>query len=71
MDILPKCIISDNKLQFAAKLTKVLNSMVGIETILLTVFHLQTDRQIKQIKQELEYYLRFLQSIDREIGQSG
>jgi len=47
---LPKCIILDNKLQFAAKLTKVLNSMLRIETMLLTVFHLQTDGQIEQIK---------------------
>jgi len=52
MDILPKYIILDNKLQFTAKLTKVLNSMLGIETMLLTVFHLQTDGQIEQIKQE-------------------
>ena len=33
--------------------------MLGIETRLLTVFHLQTDGQMEQINQELEQYLRF------------
>ena len=45
--------------QFAAELTKELNLMLGIKTKLSTAFHLQTDRQIEQINQELEQYLRF------------
>ena len=45
--------------QFAAELTKELNRMLGIETKLLTVFHLQTNGQIEQINQELEQYLWF------------
>jgi len=49
--LLPKCVILDNKLQFAAELTKVLNNMLGIETRLLTAFYSHTDGQIEQIKQ--------------------
>ena len=33
--------------------------MLKIEIRLLTIFHLQTDRQIEQINQELEQYLSF------------
>jgi len=36
-----------------------LNRMLGIEMRLSIVFHPQTDRQTKQINQELEQYLRF------------
>jgi len=36
-------IVSDREPQFAAKLTKELNKMLGIETRLLTAFHPQTD----------------------------
>ena len=42
---LPESVISDRGPQFAAELTKELNRMLGIETQLLTVFHLQTDGQ--------------------------
>ena len=45
--------------QFAAELTKELNLILGIKTKLSTAFHLQTDRQIERINQELEQYLRF------------
>ena len=45
--------------QFAAELTKELNLMLGIKTKLSTAFHLQTDRQIERMNQELEQYLRF------------
>ena len=40
---LPESIVSDRGPQFAAKLTKELNKMLGIETRLSTVFHPQTD----------------------------
>jgi len=33
--------------------------MLEIEIRLLTVFHPQTDKQTKQINQELEQYLKF------------
>ena len=33
--------------------------MLGIETRLSIVFYLQTDRQMEQMNQELEQYLRF------------
>jgi len=37
---------------------KELNSMLGIDTKLLTAYHLQTDRQMERMNQELEQYLR-------------
>ena len=42
---LPESVVLDRGPQFAAELTKELNRMLGIETKLSTVFHLQTDRQ--------------------------
>ena len=56
---LPESVVLDRGLQFAAELTKKLNRILGIETRLLTAFHLQTDRQMEQMNQELEQYLRF------------
>ena len=56
---LPESIVLDREPQFVAELTKELNRMLGIETRLLTAFHLQTDGQIKQINQKLKQYLRF------------
>jgi len=56
---LPESVVSDRKPQFAKKLTKKLNRVLGIKTRLLISFHLQTNRQTKQINQELEQYLRF------------
>ena len=41
------------------ELTKELNRILRIEMGLSIMFHLQTDRQIEQINQELEQYLRF------------
>ena len=55
---LPESVVSDRGLQFVAELTKELNRMLGIETRLSTVFHLQTDGQMERINQELEQYLR-------------
>jgi len=41
----PESVMLDRGLQFVAELTKELNRMLGIETKLLTAFHLQTDGQ--------------------------
>ena len=49
-------IVLNGEPQFAANLTKELNRMLEIETKLLTLFHLQTD---KQTNQKLEQYLWF------------
>ena len=42
---LPESVVVDRGPQFAAKLTKKLNKMLGIETKLLMLFHPQTDEQ--------------------------
>ena len=55
---LPKSVVLDRGPQFAAELTKELNRMLGIETRLSMAFHPQTDRQMEQMNQELEQYLR-------------
>jgi len=52
-------IVSDRGLQFAAEITKELNSKLGIRTKLSTSFHPQTDRQMECMNQELEQYLQF------------
>ena len=51
---LPESVVSDRGPQFAAESTKELNRMLRIETRLSTTFHLQTDRQMEQMNQELE-----------------
>jgi len=56
---LPESVISDKEPQFVVELTKELNRMLGIETILSIAFYPQIDGQTKQINQELEQYLRF------------
>ena len=43
--------------QFAAQMTKELNTMLGIQSDLATAFHLQSDGQTEQMNQELEQYL--------------
>ena len=50
-------VMSDKELQFIAKMMKKLNKILGIETKLSTLFHLQTDGQIVRMNQELEQYL--------------
>jgi len=50
-------VVSDRGPQFAAKLTKELNKMLGIQTKLLTAFHPRTDRQTEHMNQKLEQYL--------------
>jgi len=52
-------IVSDRGPQFAVKLTRELNRMLGIQTRLSTTFHPQTDGQTEQMNQELKQYLRF------------
>ena len=56
---LPESVISNKELQFVAELTKESNKILEIETRLLIAFHLQTDRQIEWMNQELEQYLKF------------
>jgi len=51
---LPESIVSDKELQFAVEMIKELNSILGIETKLLTSFHLQKDRQMECMNQKLE-----------------
>ena len=46
---LPKSIVSDRGLQFAAEMIKELNGMLEIEIKLLIVFHLQTDGQMERM----------------------
>ena len=46
---LPESMVSDRKLQFAAKIIKKLNKTLGIETKLSITFHPQTDSQIEKI----------------------
>jgi len=47
-------MIFDKRPYFAAEMTKELNSMLEIQTILLTAFHSQTDGQTKYMNQELK-----------------
>ena len=47
-------IVLDRKPQFAAEITKKLNSMLRIKMKLSMSFHPQTDGQIRRINQKLE-----------------
>jgi len=55
---LPESIISDRGLQFAAGVMRKLNTMLGIDSKLSMVFHLQTDEQTERMNQELKQYLQ-------------
>ena len=55
---LPKSVISDRGLQFAAGMMKELNKMLGIETKLSIAYHPETDGQTERTNQKLEQYLR-------------
>jgi len=55
---LPKSIISDRGVQFAAGIIRELNNLLGIQMKLSTAYHPQTDGQTERINQELEQYLR-------------
>jgi len=54
---LPESIVLDRGPQFAAEMTRELNSMLYIETKLLMSFHSQTDEKKEYINQKLEQYL--------------
>ena len=56
---LPESIVSDKGPQFAAEMTRELNSMLEIETKLSIAFYPQTDGQTERINQKLKQYLRF------------
>jgi len=56
---LPESIVSERGLKFAVELTKKLNKMLRIETMLSIVFYFQTDNHMETINQELEQYLWF------------
>ena len=51
-------VISDRGPQFAVRLTKELNKMLGIETKLSMAYHPEIDGQMERTNQELEQYLR-------------
>jgi len=51
---LPESIVSDRGPYFAAKMTKGLNAILGIEIKLSTAFHSQTNSQTEKMNQELE-----------------
>ena len=55
---LPESMISDRGSQFVVGLTRELNKMLGIETMLSTAYHPETDGQMERTNQELEQYLR-------------
>ena len=55
---LPESIIIDRRAQSIAGIIKELNSIMGIDTKLLTAYHPQIDRQTERMNQKLEQYLR-------------
>ena len=46
---LSESIISDKRMQFAVGMIREVNNLLGIQTKLLTAYHLQTDRQTERI----------------------
>jgi len=63
---LPESIILDRGPQFAAGVMRELNEMLGINSKLSTVFHLQTDGQTERMNQKLEQYLRMFIDYQQE-----
>ena len=57
-DSLPRKIISDRGLQFAAQFMRDLNKLVRITSNLSTTYHPQTDGQTERMNQEIKQYLR-------------
>ena len=54
---LPKQVISDQGPQFASKVMQEIWQKLGIKSSLFMAFHLQTDREMERVNQELEQYL--------------
>ena len=50
-------VMSDCGLQFVAAFMKELYQLLGIEAMMSTTYHLQTNGQMEQVNQELEQYL--------------
>ena len=55
---MPESIIMDREAQFIAEMIKELNSILGVDTKLLTAYYPQIDGQTERINQKLEQYLR-------------
>ena len=55
---LPESIIIDREAQFTTGMIKKLNSILEIDTKLLTAYHPQTDGQMERMNQKLKQYLR-------------
>jgi len=55
---LPKCIISDCRLQFIACFTRKLYRLLGIKLAFSIAWYPQTDGQMERVNQELDQYLR-------------
>jgi len=55
---IPKKIISDRGPQFTSTFMGELCKALGIKRAILTVYHLQTDGQMKRVNQEVKVFLR-------------
>ncbi len=55
---LPEKVLSNRGPQFASRVMRELNRLLGIKTATSTAFHPQTDGQTERVNQELEQYLR-------------
>ena len=54
---IPRKVISDQGPEYTAQFMKDLHQLVGTKTNISTAYHPQTDRQNKQMNQEMEQYL--------------
>jgi transposase InsO family protein len=54
---LPHKMISDQGPQFAAKAFRAMLSRLGVNLVLLTAYHPQTDGTVERVNQEIEAYL--------------
>jgi len=54
---LPEKTLSDRGPQFASKVMRELNRLLGIKTATSIVYHPQTDGQTERVNQEIEQYL--------------
>ena len=55
---LPEKVLSNQGPQFASKVMREINRLLGIKTATSMAFHPQTDGQTEQINQEIEQYLQ-------------